>query len=407
MNFRHLFNSILSYGAKPLINLVASVYLMTRYGPDDFGVAGLYIAFYSLSGIALELGYSNVILKSKEPQLIITCFLRVAVVSLLYVVLSFSVLSLFEFDFQVAGLWYYPLYAAFFAFNMLARNFWISKKSFNRVYTAEILPVICLISLLALGVVDFYLPHYFLVLIGLNSLVYFLFMSLRFLQSSGLKLRMEKTGKENFSYLGQNLINFFTRYFEKQTIFGLYGSEALGYSNRMQSVVYMPITMLASGLNGYFLPRVGEEGNKGKQLILPITGVLLVLELGTVFFPSVTSFLIESYLENWQGFVPYLKVFAPLIFLTGTYYVINIILVINKKVRFQNWFDLSFVACFFILLFVMNWEEFRTFLICWQVLWCARVFAMLGLTRKELNMKLAAFIVILSAFNLYMSAFYG
>lgn len=407
MNFRHLFNSILSYGAKPLINLVASVYLMTRYGPDDFGVAGLYMAFYSLVGIALELGYSNVILKSNDIQLVITCFLRVAGISLLFVVISFSVLSVVDINFQVASLWYYPVYAASFAFNMLARNFWISKKEFSRVYIAEILPVVCLISLLALGAVDFYLPHYFLVLIVFNSTIYMLSLTIRYARSSGVQLRLSKTGVENFSYLSQNLINFFTRYFEKQTIFGVYGSEALGYSNRMQSVVYMPITMLASGLNGYFLPRIGEGTSKSKQLILPILGVLIVLELGTIFFPFVTSYLIESYLQNWQGFIPYLKVFSPLIFLTGTYYVINIILVINKKVKFQNWFDLSFVACFFILLYAMNWEEFKTFLIYWQILWCARVFAMLGLTRKQLNVWLITFVVVLSVFNLYMSSYYG
>ena len=346
--------------------------LLTRiYEPGNFGVLALVNNIAALLAILSTGSYENTILIEDEKKniyllnslILRRCFLIFIASSIFLIILKFF--NRFDsIDFLII---FAPLIAALNASILLSSEHLIKNYSYFKLAKNRIFLAISLsISKLFFGIIG--VMQFGLVF---SELISRFVLSRLFLKSARIKFNL-RLNKDQIN--GVKILKKRYNHFEKYTVLDqltstlggsihifmigiAFGIESVGFISILFSIMYLPVTVIASALKDIFRPKfksnLEKSGNCQEIYLKYLWYVSLVgiIIFGIIFFSSdyIFPYVLGS---KWIGLASYAKILVPMYFLNLVSMSMSGIMLIKEKTKSSlTWQILNLLFAFIALYF--------------------------------------------------------
>src|SRR5690625_3780548 len=280
------------------ITVIFSPFITRLYGPEAFGVLGVFMAMVSIIGPVSALTYPiAIVLPKRDSEAKVLIFLSIFISFIIAMIIGI-ILMIFNkplvYLLQIAEIAQYlfliPLVIIFTTFLQVSRQWLIRTKQFKVTAKAAFINSLILnISKTGIGLFNPVAS----VLVTLNTFSNAFHAFLLSINSIKTKIKPKKiTIKISVLKNIANKYNDFPLYRAPQTLVhvvsqslpiillsAFFGPAAAGYYSLSRSVLAMPITLIGESVGDVFYPRIVEAEKKRENLALLITRATLGLGL--------------------------------------------------------------------------------------------------------------------------------
>jgi O-antigen/teichoic acid export membrane protein len=288
-----------------LITIAFSPVITRLYGPDAFGILGVFTAVAAMVIPLSNLAYADAIVipasESEAKTLVKLSFLiSVLIFLILMLLIPFfhnQIAHLMGFDAAAIYLLLVPPFVLMDSWDHILRNWLIRKKQFKPISKIAIFHA-AEIGATKSGFGLFFASAPLLIILNVTAHLFRLILTwvtaLPTLTNHGTNFKMhfrQTTALKKAAYdyrdfplysMPQNLIFSFSQSLPTLMLAALFGPVSVGYYALSKRVLTQPFILISRSIGTAYLPRLAEAANRGEKLqphIIKATGVLSLLGL--------------------------------------------------------------------------------------------------------------------------------
>lgn len=319
---RNVFILLSGTAAAQLISVLTSPIITRLYGPENYGLMGVFLTFVGILSPIAAMSYPKAIVLTKnddEARMMIKLSLYIALATALVFLLTFlafskSILAIFQIESISSFLYLVPLVTFMTSVQEVIEQWLIKTKQFTVTAKVTVLhSAILQGSKVGAG----FIYPFALTLIGITAISTGLkvFMMAAFLKNTDYKPRLrQQDSLDSYQKLAiaykdfpiyrtpQVFINAISHNLPVLLLTGFFGPASAGFYAIGKTVLGMPVQLVGKSVGDVFYPRINEAAKNGERLSPLINkatlslGVIGIFPFGIIVIagPELFSFVFGS-----------------------------------------------------------------------------------------------------------------